>query len=224
MTDFEYYYSDAMYVSEALDGLLMLFTLAFLVTGYVLCSLGLYAIARRRGIRKAWLAWVPVGDLWLLGSISDQYRYLVKGRVNNRRRILVILSFAVILLYVLGAYCILTSDGAVMGVLLAFFAILALVAAVITLAVYQYMCCYDLFCSCDRDNGALYLIMCFLFSGVMPFLVFACRKKDEGMPPRKQPIPQPVQAPVQEEPQVTEEEKETEGGTPDEQTIPVADA
>ena len=42
------------------------------IGAYVLWSLGVYTIAKRRGIRKPWLSWIPVGNLWILGSISDQ--------------------------------------------------------------------------------------------------------------------------------------------------------
>ena len=44
------------------------------IAAYVLTSLALYAIAERRGLKNAWMAWLPVLNLWILGSISDQYR------------------------------------------------------------------------------------------------------------------------------------------------------
>ena len=58
---------------------------------YVLKSVGLYTIARRRGLKNPWMAWVPVLNDWLLGSISDQYRYVVKGQIRNRRIVLLML-------------------------------------------------------------------------------------------------------------------------------------
>ena len=68
--------------------LIMFFTTAFSLVCYVLQSYGLYTIANRRGIRNSWLAWVPVGNMWILGSISDQYQYVAKGKVKNRRKLL----------------------------------------------------------------------------------------------------------------------------------------
>ena len=44
------------------------------IAAYVLQALGLYTIAKRRGISNPWLAWVPVAWVWVLGSISDQFR------------------------------------------------------------------------------------------------------------------------------------------------------
>ena len=57
-----------------------LLVLALSVVMYVLSSLGMYRIAQRRGIRNPWLSWIPVGNMWILGCISDQYQYLVKGK------------------------------------------------------------------------------------------------------------------------------------------------
>ncbi len=53
---------------------------------YVLQALSLYSIAKRRGIGKPWLSWIPVANTWILGSISDQYQYVVKGKVRNKRK------------------------------------------------------------------------------------------------------------------------------------------
>ena len=61
---------------------------------FVLTALSLYTIAKRRGIKKAWLAWVPVLNVWILGSIADQYRYVSKGEVKNRRKVLLGLNIA----------------------------------------------------------------------------------------------------------------------------------
>ena len=198
--------------------LAMLMSLAFSVAVYVLNSLGLYTIAQRRGIRKPWLAWVPIGNAWLLGSISDQYQYLVKGKVTTRRKMMLGLSitlFAVYIVWIIAMIVgIIASElggGEAAGAALTMFiGLFGIIAAAIALTVYQYLSCYDLYRSCERTNGVLYLILSILFSGIIPFLVFACRKKDEGMPPRKRPTPQPVQAepemqqPVQVEPDVPE--------------------
>ena len=59
---------------------------------YVLQALALYTIAKRRCIKKPWLAWIPIADVWILGSISDQYQYVVKGRVKSRRKTLLVLN------------------------------------------------------------------------------------------------------------------------------------
>ena len=52
----------------------MFFTSGLAIVSYVLLAWGLFTIAKRRGINKPWLAWIPVVNVWMLGCISDQYR------------------------------------------------------------------------------------------------------------------------------------------------------
>lgn len=227
---YEYGHSAADSVAMGVSGFLLvimmvfyLLMLAFWVVCYVLNSLGMYTIARRRGIHHPWLAWVPVGDAWLLGSISDQYQYVAKGRVRNRRKVLLGLSigiFAVLILMFISLFAMLLTEavaadaseavfgGAVAVVLLGY--LTALVLAVI-LAIFRYIALHDLFVSCDPGNGVLYLVLSILLSVAMPFFVFACRNKDLGMPPRKaapkeipvaevvaEAVEEPVEEPVEE--------------------------
>ena len=82
-----------------------LLMLAFAVLSYVFQSLGMYTIAKRRGIHNPWLAWVPVGSSWLLGSISDQYHYVVKGEERSKRKVLLGLQIGFIALYIAFVAC-----------------------------------------------------------------------------------------------------------------------
>lgn len=183
--------------------LVMLLSLGLSTVVYVLHSLSLYTIANRRGIRHGWLAWIPVGNLWLLGSISDQYRYVTKGEVKNRRKLLLGLSIALIAVYVGWIVSMIMSiilsegigNGVAAAVAFSVLGALALSVLAIVLAVYEYITYYDLFKSSEPNNAVLYLVLSILFSITLPFFVFACRKKDLGMPPRKQPA-QPVVIPT----------------------------
>ena len=78
---------------------------------YVLTSLGLYTIAKRRAISKAWLAWIPVVNCWIIGCISDQYRYVVKGQMKSRRKSLLTLSVVQLALGLLLVFLGLRSPG-----------------------------------------------------------------------------------------------------------------
>ena len=83
------------------------------IFAYVFGAISLYCIAQRRGIKNPWMAWVPVLNCWILGSISDQYRYVVKGQVRNRRTLLLVLKA----LQVLG--CIAGFAGIILGAVFA---------------------------------------------------------------------------------------------------------
>ena len=179
--------------------LVLLFAMALSMATYVLHSLGLHTIAKRREIRNSWLAWIPMGNLWILGNISDQYQYVVKGKIKNRRKILLGLGIGLIAGYFLWLFITLFNLAAgreIQALLLLIFGGLTILAVAIWLSVYQYMAYYDLYKSCEPGNAVLFLVLSILFSGIIPFFVFAYRNKDLGMPPRKQPAPQQVVVPT----------------------------
>ena len=179
--------------------LVMLFAMAWSMVVYVLYSLGIYTVAQRRGIRHPWLAWVPLGNIWMLGSISDQYQYLAKGKIKNRRKVLLGLCIALLLacfVWVIGLTVSAIAGTEIAAVLWMLLGMLGVFGVAIVVLVLEYMTLYDLFQSCQPSNATLYLVLAILFNVTLPFFVFACRKKDLGMPPRKQPAPQQVVVPA----------------------------
>ena len=191
------------------------FSFAFSIVSYILTSLGTYTIAERRGIRYPWLTWLPFGNLWILGSISDQYQYIVKGKIKNRRKVMLGLSIGVIAAYIIFLFATVTgiilSENAVyfgseaaMLVLVVVCTLVMLVTGII-LIVYQYISLHDLYRSCHPGNAALYTVLSILITVTMPFFVFFSRKKDLGMPPRKK-APAPVQPEVLPQPEAVAEE------------------
>ena len=176
---------------------LIAFLLVYAAVVYVLQSTGLYSIAKRRGIHHPGLAWVPVANMWILGSISDQYQYVAKGKVRSRRKVLLGLSIAINALSIPSglSYTAMLITGlaenaaggftvsAIFGSLFS----LGLSVVTVIAMVFQYMATYDLYVSCDPGNATLYLVLSILFPVTMPFFIFACRGKDLGMPPRRAP-------------------------------------
>ena len=178
----------------------------FGIAAYVLTAMAIYTISRRRGLNKPWLAWIPVINCWLLGSLSDQYQYVVKGENKSKRKWLLtlnvvkaVLSLSVtVLAMVTAAGAVFSMSDAEMmrtinGPLIAILGlVLPLAAAAIALCVIRYMALYDVYRSLDPDNAVLYLVLSILFSPTEPFFLFFNREKDLGMPPRKhQPVYQP---------------------------------
>ena len=209
-----------MYLSE-FTALGLLFYLLYLlvvigiaVAIYVIKALSLSTIAGRRGIRHPWLAWLPIGEAWILGCISDQYRYVALGQVKNKRKILLVLNIlmhaaviGILVLFVnlmvqtiglteelMQEYILTQMLGSAMGMLLLYFVMLGISIA---LTVVQYMALYDLYASCEPGNKVLYLVLNIFIPITLPIFLLLCRKKDYGMPPRKQPaepvrpIPEP---------------------------------
>ena len=75
-----------------------LFAFGLSIAAYVLSSLGVYTIAKRRNINHPWMAWVPVANGWVVGSLADQYRYVKLGKVKNKRKWLPILECLMLVL------------------------------------------------------------------------------------------------------------------------------
>lgn len=67
---------------------------------YVLQALGLYTIAKRRGIRNPWLAWIPFGSVWILGAICDDYKTRC-GKSSKLRVVLLVLTIVMAVLAVI---------------------------------------------------------------------------------------------------------------------------
>lgn len=186
------------YLPAILTGLLVfaMVALALSILFYVFNALGFYTVAKRRGIREPWLAWIPIANLWVMGCISDQYQYVVKGKVTNRRKILLGLSigsFAVSMVM-----SVITNTAALLGgsgdgfsgaVIISLLSTLLSWGISITATVFQYIALYDYYSSCCPRHNVLFLVLGIFFGFLTPFFVFFNRKKDEGMPPRK-PAPE----------------------------------
>ena len=169
----------------------------FGVAAYILTALAIYTVSRRRGLNNPWLAWIPVVNCWLLGSLSDQYRYVVKGENKSKRKWLVVLNILKAVMLTLLVILALVTAGSlfanypseVMGLIVALLGLaLPLLAVTVALCVIRYMALYDVYRSLDPNNAVLYLVLSILFSPTEPFFLFFNREKDLGMPPRKRPI------------------------------------
>lgn len=188
------------------------------VVVFVFTALALYTIAKRRGIHRPWLAWIPIVDAYLLGCIADQYRAVACKETKNRRKILLGLQIAMTILSIVtvvlsivfvlellslglgnlealesmtesAATALLASlVGPAMGMLLTS---IPLLAVGITFLVFYSIALHDIYKSCDPANATLFTVLSILFSISLPiFLFFVCRNRDDGMPTRQEEPPQ----------------------------------
>ena len=197
----DYLESGLWLILRTIFGMPMLLSIA----SYVLTALALYTIARRRGLRNPWLAWLPVADSWLLGSLSDQYRYVVKGEHKSKRKILLFFRIVIAFMWIslmglLVNLCFHAVGNAFWGTMTEdrvfqilhqalnlLVVLLPLIGISIAYAVFRYMALYDLYKSLDPANCVLFLVLSVLFGVTEPFFLFFSRNKDDGMPPRKEP-------------------------------------
>ena len=192
-------------LSESMVVLLLSAISSLLSVGiYVVTSLSLHAMAKGRFIEKAWLAWIPVGNLWILGSIADHYQLCARGRVKSRRKVLmgIYIVMAAILVGMIVVCFQMVKDlrgvvdlysGRVIGdwwgaignelIWLAVLYLLVICAAIVQL-VFAYICYYDLFRSCQPKNAVIYLVLSIVFSFLQLVFLFACRHKQLGLTPQ----------------------------------------
>lgn len=179
----------------------------FSIAVYVLTALALYTIAKRRGLNHAWLAWIPMINCWILGSLSDQYRYVARGENKSKRKSLLILNILTVVLSVAVVVCAVVvvvqavigvmddvSETAllemIMGPIIGMLGLcLPMIGVAIAYAIIRYMALYDIYKSLDPSNCVLFLVLSILFSVTEPFFLFFNRNKDLGMPPRRHYMP-----------------------------------
>ena len=185
---------------------------------YVFTALALYTIAQRRQISKPWLAWIPIVNVWILGSLSDQYRYVVKDQVKSKRKVLLTLSIINTVLTVACVICCivmvvrLATDSMqgmsdyelgreVMGGVLTMLAVAApLMILSLVKMIIGYIALYDVYASCDPANSVVYLVLSVIpaiSTITQPLFLFLCRNQDGGMPPRREePAPESFDEPA----------------------------
>lgn len=205
------FYDFTYYLEEYLDsGVILLNLITNSISSlwgialYVLTALGLYTVAKRRSINKAWLAWIPVVNCWLIGCISDQYRYVVKGQVKSKRKSLLTLTIIqmILTLAFTGAltvtiFCGINTSMSVTGysrimesimvpLIITLGLLLPMAGVAIAKAIIYYMAMYDLYTSCSPENNVLFLVLSIVFRVTEPFFIFFNRNNDKGMPPRRE--------------------------------------
>lgn len=169
------------------------------ITLYILQSIGLYTLAKRRGINNPWLAWIPVGNAWIIGYLADNYMEITELRKSKYRHVLLWLDVGVML--VSGIISVISSASGI-GLLMELlkgnevsaqayltnlmqtigFLMLSLLISV-TAAVFMFIAYYKVFKSCQPSNAVLYLLLSIFISVSLPIILFVIRNKDEGMIP-----------------------------------------
>lgn len=169
------------------------------VAVYIFVALAIYTIAQRRNFDRPWMAWVPVAQDYIVGSLSDQYQLTVQRKVTCRRKYLLganlatVVSAIVLVIMLLvtvwnllaagynnydGEYDSVKVWGSTGGVILA---VVVFVAAVITRTVYFHMSLYDIYRSCDPKNATLFTVLGIFFGFLPAVFLMICKDKDEGM-------------------------------------------
>lgn len=196
-------------LSWMLGALLVVAVIALAVSlvTYILQAAGIYAMAKRRGVKHAWLAWIPIGQYWVAGSLSDQYKQSVKGKSSYNRTVMLILALVGWVVSLLAGTTALSGllrmvTSLVNGDMEAYAYASTLTSGgsqllsllnnglSIALFVFWQISLYDIYSSCNPKYNVLFLVLGILFQITVPFFLFCSRKKDEGMriPKAQEPV------------------------------------
>ena len=163
-------------------GALAVMVLAVAVVFYVFQAIGLYKMAKRRGIYHAWLAWLPLGNQWVLGAISDQFQYLSKGKKKGKRHLLFWLQIASAVLTA-GVSFQSMFYMQIPGLGMQWTSLYGVLIAVsILYTIFHGLACFDYFHSARPGSAVCFLIIGLLVPYCMPIFLFVDRKYDQSMP------------------------------------------
>ena len=216
-----------------------LLNLALAVVSYVFTGISLYQIGKRRGLRNYGFAWVPIGNMWMINAIGDQYETIRTGKKKQLRWWALGLLSGFVVLYVVTAIVIFALifryaplsgtelDAAqTISLLSSFLVVLVIMLVMMGLLiagnVLTYISLYRLYRSTKPNCSVVFLVLSIVFNFTMPFFLFACRKYDAPIEYVRDPIPPQYQPPVQQltaAPQPTPEAQPTEAA-PVEDTKP----
>lgn len=159
---------------------------------YVLMSVAVYTIAKRRELKSPWLAWIPVANSWLLGSIADQYRYVTRGENKSKRKVLLVLSaLCAVLAVVICAFLVQSflrtahvvlsgtaySEDQLMQaakgpIMAALNLVLPLLGGTLAYIIVYYLTLWDVYQSLDPMKSTVYLVLSILFVFPPVFFLF----------------------------------------------------
>lgn len=197
-----------------ITALCIILALGLVVLNYILTSYGFYTLAKRRGIKNPWIAWIPYISCWTVGCIAGDYD--AKSGINRKwNKILITLAIILAVCFIL-FYLVMIVGVVVISLMQNFYYVadyddymglfiaVYIAALVMSLVAMVYTICYHIslykvFESTVPNKSLKYLILYMLVPVVGAICVFKCRNLGYEY---EAPILEPV---VSEIPQIIEE-------------------
>ncbi len=170
----EYYGDPFIHANDWLSGflavlsviILIIFVLmvAYAVTAYVLNAFSLYQLAKKRNFKYAWMAWIPLAYLYIIGALINDKVKIGSLKIPHAAIVLPLVSVA-------------ASLGVILSGSIPFIGILLSIVILILEAVYIFAAYYRLFKIYVPKNAVLFTVLSIIFPIVEPFLIFSLRNK-----------------------------------------------
>lgn len=187
--------ANADMMALALMGVVYIIVLGVMLVQYVLNSMALYTLAKRRGVNNAFLAWIPVADSYITGVLAQDYD-AKGGKERGWGKVLLILSAVgvggVVVGYVGFMVSFLSAAMKYMpaeppveewlGGFLLFYIVLLLGAVVFAAAgIVRQICIYKIYESTVDAKAIKYLLLSLMVPLAGPICLFMCRNKGYEM-------------------------------------------
>lgn len=181
--------------------IIWLIVLAYLVVVYILSSIATYKISKSRGYKNAWLAWVPVANSYVLGSIADSidgyngkrsyYRHLLLWGSLLPVVVNTIISIVGFSMGFASEFATEEALGGAVAMSLPVMIPLYILAMAIPFAVMiiSYIVHYKIYADYAPKSATTYLVLSIFFNFLPPFFLFSLRNKPSVSLSRAQGTP-----------------------------------
>ncbi len=161
------------------------------IADYVLSSLGLYRLAKRRGVSKPWIAWIPIANSWTVGAVTDDYE-LRCGFKRKWRMVLPVLTGIVLVaallynIFISGSFAGIMSNyqymygqlDNVVGIVVSLYALLiVMLMSTTVLMACQVVCLFKIYESTVPERAVKYLLLSLLVPLAEAICLFKCSDK-----------------------------------------------
>lgn len=180
------------------------FTISLLIglALYLLESIGVYKMAKSAEIKNPWLAFIPVANGWVFGTLAEKYKKKNGTKSARFGIILPVLEgivlieaialtiFTVISIKEITGYALdavnTSSEMApeqfmsLISVIILYF---ALIAVAISYAVVFFIALWRVYSSFDKSNATLYIVLSVIFTISVPIILFIIRNRKPEFDP-----------------------------------------
>lgn len=165
------------------------FTILLWIVNYVFMGIGLYKLAKNNDVQRAYLAWIPFANLYLMGKLAGKTS-IFGWKIANIGLIVMILNLVTDVLSAYVDFCTYfpfsyklvvkgvlgTVPSAYPSVWCEAFAIIAEIADIVSIF-FTLALLFDFFRKFNPANSMIFALISFFLSPIMGVFVFACRNK-----------------------------------------------
>ena len=162
---------------------LYLLILAIGIANYVLSSIGLYRIAKRRCIANPFLAWIPVANVWIMGEIAQEYDN--RNGIKRNWKIAMIVPYLLemlsaivltVLAVVMAILVKMVTASAILAPIIVFYIVyLVTIMSALVFAAVNYICNFKIFESTVPEKALKYLILSITIPLASGICLYKCR-------------------------------------------------